>query len=1036
MISESIAAALKQRWAVLLLATLVAGLGVFSFTRMNIDAYPDISGVQVEITTSYPGRAAEEVEQQVTIPLEIALAGVPNKDVIRSRTIFGLSDVMVNFKPNVDDYWAREQVFQQMGSAGLPSDASASMASLSTAYGEIYRYQLCGGSPIQLRELNDWVVTPRLLRADGVAEVDNFGGLGKQYAIELDPGKMLKYGVSLQDVMQAVQGNNSNGGGSLLERGSTSIVIRALGSIRDYRQLADVFIKNSDGTSVFVRDVGQVAIDHLEQTGIFSINDDKDSVEGIVVMRRGANPSETLGNVEAAVTGLNAGGLPKGVRINNFYNRRVLINETLRTVFRNTAEGIGLVLLVLFLFVGNPQVAFIVALTIPGALLFALVLMKLTGIPISLLSIGSIDFGVIVDGSIIVCENIFRHLSLEQGVGRPKGLVPTILTAARQVQKPMIFSMVIVIVSYLPLLSLQYIEGLLFRPMAITLCFALFGALLIALYLVPVLASFFFKERAIIRENPLFERLKQGYEKILPSLLKHARLVVLGAALLLVGVLTLLLPRLGTEFLPYMDEGGFWLRANFPEGISLAENAYYGGQIRKMILGFKEVTVCTTQSGRNDMGNDPFPVDRSEYDIILKPRGQWTDYRDKLALEAAIRAKLESEFPTVHFNLTQPIIDSVTEDTNGTSADLAVEVVGPDLIRLRALADRAVDLLKAVPGAVNVNIEQEGPSPQLQIRIDKARLAHYGLQISDVNNVVNTAVGGLPVSRLWEGERAFDIKVKYAPPFVDTPEKIARLPVFNGNGEAIPLAQVADIRLVDGQTMIAREDGQRRLTVRLDIRGRSQGDFVAEAKKHFAASIALPVGYSVEWMGMFENLTRARKHFMVLIPLTVAVIFGLLFLTFGSPWRAGLVLAAIPFAMVGSTLALYVRGMHFSVSAGVGLTSLFGVAAMHGVLMVSYIHQLREEGLELDQAILQGAALRFRPVLMTALVAILGLIPASLATGVGSDVQRPIATVVVWGLFSSAFLTLFVIPALYKLVEGRAGNRVEPKVVAGTSGDF
>jgi cobalt-zinc-cadmium resistance protein CzcA len=1035
MIRESVVGALKYRWAVLCLAVLLGGLGIYCFTQMNIDAYPDISGVQVEIITTYPGRAAEEVEQQVTIPLEIALAGVPNKDVIRSRTIFGLSDVMVNFKPDVDDYWAREQVFQQMGSAGLPTGASASMASLSTAYGEIYRYQLSGDTPIKLRELNDWVVTPRLLRADGVAEVDNFGGLGKQYAIELDPGKMLKYGVSLQDVMQAVQANNSNGGGSMLQRGSTSIVVRALGSIKDYRQLADVFVKNSYGTKVFVRDVGRVAIDHLEQTGIFSINDEKDSVEGIVVMRRGANPSETLDNIEAGVAELNGGGLPKGVVIKNFYNRRTLIHETLHTVFRNTAEGILLVVLVLFLFVGNPRVAAIVALTIPGALLFALTLMKLTGIPISLLSIGSIDFGVIVDGSIIVCENIVRHLSMR--TDKKADLNGVILSAAQQVQKPMIFSMVIVILAYLPLLSLKYIEGLLFRPMAITLCFALLGALLIALYLVPILASFLFTDgSADMRESRLFERMKGGYERLLPALVRHARWVVLGAALLLVGVLALLLPRLGTEFLPYMDEGGFWLRANFPEGISLAENAYYDGQIRDMVRGFKEVTYCTTQSGRNDMGNDPFPVDRSEYDIILKPRAQWTDYHDKLALEAAIRRKLESNFPTVHFNLTQPIIDSVTEDTNGTSADLAVELVGTDMVRIRGLAERAVDLLKSVPGSVNVNIEQEGPGPQLQIRIDKAKLAHYGLAIDDVNNVVNTAVGGLPVSQLWEGERVFDIKVKYAPAFVDTPEKIGRLPVFNGSGEPIPLAQVADIRIVDGQTMIAREDGKRRVTVRLDIRGRSQGDFVAEAKRRFADEIQLPPGYSVEWMGMFENLTRARKHFAVLIPLTVAIIFALLFVTFGSPWRAGLVLAAVPFAMVGSTVALYVRGMHFSVSAGVGLTSLFGVATMHGVLMVSYIHELREEGLGLDEAILKGAALRFRPVLMTALVAILGLIPASLATDVGSDVQRPIATVVVWGLFSSAFLTLVVIPALYRLVEGRFGAVVAAKEAQGKPEDF
>ena len=1019
MIHASVIAALKNRWGVVLVAILLAGIGIYCFTQMNIDAYPDISSVQVELVTTYPGFGAEDVERQVTIPLELALAGVPHKQVIRSRTIFGLSDVMVTFDADVDDYWARAQVFQMMGGASLPPGVTPQMAPLDTAYGEIYRYQLTGDTPIKLRELNDWVCTPRLMRAGGVAEVDNFGGLGKQYVVNLDPNKMLKYGVALNDVTTAIQANNSNGGGSMLQRGSTAIVIRALGNIMDYHDMANIFIKNSNGTNVFVRDVGEVAIDHLEQTGIFGINDDADSVEGIVVMRRGANPSDTLKNIEEAVEEINGTLLPKNVHINNFYNRRNLINTTLTTVFRNTAEGIALVILVLFLFLGNPRIALIVAITIPGALLFALILMKLTGIPISLLSIGSIDFGIIVDGAIIVTENIVRHLDMHKGDKDKE-----ILEASEQVQKPMIFSMIIVIMAYLPLLSLQYIEGLLFRPMAITLCFALLGALLIALYLVPVLASFFL-ERETIKHHSLFDGVSEAYGKILPKIIKNARTVVWAAVGLFLLVMILIFPKLGIEFLPYMDEGGFWLRGNFPEGISLKENHEYANQIRSLVRTFKEVSYCTSQTGRNDNGTDPFPTDRNEFDIVLKPRDQWVDYHNKLDLEAAIRTKLQGEFPTAHFNLTQPIIDSVTEDTNGTSADLAVELVGKDLVKLRELGDQTVDMLKKIPGAVNVNIEQEGPQPELQIRIDKAKLAHYGLAIADVNNVINTAVGGTPVGQLWEGERAFSIKTKYAPAFINTPEKMGRLPIFNGSGEPIPLAQVANVKVVDGQTQIAREDGKRRQTVRLDIRGMAQGDFVAEAKKQFAKDIILPDGYSVEWMGLFENLERAAKHFELLIPLTIGIIFAILFLTFGSPWRAGLVLLAIPFAMVGSTIALYMRGMHLSVSAGVGLTSLFGVAAMHGVLMVSYISQLREDGLSLDAAILKGATLRLRPVLMTAMVAMIGLIPASLATDVGSDVQRPIATVVVWGLFSSAILTLFVMPALYKIIEAKDPVKVK-----------
>jgi cobalt-zinc-cadmium resistance protein CzcA len=1025
MFDKSVAAAIKNRWLVLFFAVLLGGLGVYSYTRMNIDAYPDISGVQVQITTAYSGRAAEEVEQQITVPLENTFASIPHHEVIRSRTIFGLSLVQVIFEPGVDDYWAREVVFQKIGDANLPPDAQASMAPLDTAYGEIYRYELLGDQvhgPLELRELNDWVITPRLLKANGVAEVENFGGLGKQYSVQLDPAKLLQYGVKLQDLEAAIKANNSSGGGSLLERGSTSLVIRGLGRVKDFHELENVFVKNSSGTQVFVRDLGQVVVDHLPQTGIFGKDDHGNSVEGIVVMRRGENPSETLKNIQNAVADLNDKILPKGVHIAPFYDRTSMIDETLHTVFHNTALGILLVVLTLFIFLGNPKIAFIVALTIPGSLLFALILMKLTDIPISLLSVGAIDFGIIVDGAIIVSENIIRHLSEREKDG--KSLSEVILEASHQVQKPMLFSMLIVIVAYFPLLSLQYIEGLLFRPMAITLCFALLGALLIALFLVPVLSTFLFKETVTVKENNVFDRLTVKYRAFLPVVLRHRKSIIASCGAVLVGVLFVILPRLGMEFLPYMDEGVFWIRANFPEGISLKENARYADELRKVLHEFPEVSFATTQTGRNDAGTDPFPTDRIEMMIGLKDRSEWKTFHKKLDLEAAIQRRLAEQFPTTRFNLTQPIIDSVTEDTNGTSADLAVELVGTDLDILRDQAEKTAELLKKIPGNVNVAIEQEGPQPQLLIKIDKAKLAHYQLAVDTVNDVIDTSVGGLPISQVYEGERRFDILAKYGPQFVSTPEEIGVLPVFNDQGEAIPLAQIANISVNDGQTLIAREGGKRRVTVRCDIRGRAQGDFAAEAKDRFAKEIHLPDGYSVEWMGMFENLDRARKHFGFLIPVTIGIIFILLFVGFGSFKEASVVLLTVPFSMIGSLLALWIRGMHLSVSAGVGLTSLFGVAVMHGVIMVSYIQHLRKEGMVTENAIIQGASLRLRPILMTASVAILGLFPASMATGIGSDVQRPIATVIVWGLFSSALLTLFVLPALYRWImpEGNAVN--------------
>jgi heavy metal efflux system protein len=565
MFDKSVAAAIKNRWLVLFFAILLGGLGVYSYSRMNIDAYPDISGVQVQITTTYSGRAAEEVEQQITVPLENTFASIPHHEVIRSRTIFGLSLVQVIFEPGVDDYWAREVVFQKIGDANLPPDAQASMAPLDTAYGEIYRYELLGDAthgPLELRELNDWVITPRLLKANGVAEVENFGGLGKQYSVQLDPAKLLQYGVKLQDLEAAIKANNSSGGGSLLERGSTSLVIRGLGRVKDYRELENVFVKNSSGTQVFIRDLGKVVVDHLPQTGIFGKDGAGNSVEGIVVMRRGENPSETLKNIQEAVKNLNETLLPKGVHIAPFYDRTSMIDETLHTVFHNTALGILLVVLTLFIFLGNPKIAFIVALTIPGSLLFALILMKLTDIPISLLSVGAIDFGIIVDGAIIVSENIIRHLHERAEREKDgKSLHDVILEASHQVQKPMLFSMLIVIVAYFPLLSLQYIEGLLFRPMAITLCFALLGALLIALYLVPVLSTFLFKEKVVAQENNIFDRLTTRYQAFLPVVLRHRKGIIATSGAVLAGVLIVILPRLGMEFLPYMDEGVFWIRA-------------------------------------------------------------------------------------------------------------------------------------------------------------------------------------------------------------------------------------------------------------------------------------------------------------------------------------------------------------------------------------------------------------------------------------------------------------------------------------------
>jgi cobalt-zinc-cadmium resistance protein CzcA len=1020
MIPALIRAALRHRWLVLAAAVFLAGLGVWAFQRQQIDAYPDISGQMVQVITTYPGRAPEDVERRVTIPIEIAMRNVPKVEVIRSRTIFGLSIVQVLFEEGTENYWARQRVQEKLDDIPLPDGVKPDLGPLATAYGEIYRYELVSDGThdlMELRTLNDWVVIPRLLRCPGVADVSNFGGYAKQYTITFLPAQLERYDLALGDVIDAIKSNNASAGGSVVSRGSMSFVIRGKGSLQDEAEIGSVFIKSVAGTPVYLRDVASVGLDYPTPSGIFSKDWTDDSVEGIVLLRRGENPSEALEKVKAAVAELNGGALPEGVRIKPFYDRTFLVESTLHTVAHSVLLGITLVVLVLLLFLGRPSMALLVALTIPFSLLVALALMYFTGIPIGLLSVGAIDFGIIVDGAVIMAENIAHRLGSASRERSRQSIARTVLAAALEVERPVFFSVLMIIGAYLPLLSLPSIEGLLFRPMALTLVFALLGSLFFALLVVPVLATFLFRRGYREWENPLLRWFRPLYSAILRGLLGARWLVVTAVAVLLAIVFVQVLPRLGTEFLPYMDEGVIWVRANFPEGTSLQQTARFGKRIRALVLEeFPDAHFIAVQSGRNDSGTDPFPPSRMEMMIGPKPREEWKQFHTKQELVAALGARLREEFPTTRFNFTQPIIDSVTEDTNGTSANLAVEFSGPDSDVLLRLARQTVELLRQVPGAVDVNIEQEGPQPQLVITPDRALCARYNVRIEDVNRLINVALGGEPVGTLYEGEKRFDIVAKFDRGYLSSPQAVGRLPVHTSDGTPVPLSQVATITVVDGQTLIARENSRRRLTVRCDIVGRDQGGFVAEARQRFEEAVQVPAGYNVEWLGMYANLARARQHFLILIPVTIAVIYGLLWVTFGSQRAALLVLLAVPFACIGGVLALYVRGMHLNMSSAVGFTALFGVAIMDAVLMVRWITTLRVQGMGLEGAIVQGALERLRPILMTSIVAIFGLLPASLATGLGSDVQRPLATVIVWGLFSSTTLTLFVVPVFYRIL--------------------
>ncbi len=1029
MIGRLIAEAIRRRWLVLVGVLVVCMLGVLALFRLPVDAYPDIAGQTVWVITSYPGRAPEEVERRVTVPVEIAMRNVPKVETVRSQTIFGLSLVQLLFEEGTETYWARQRVQERLSGVELPDGASTDLAPVTSPCGEILRYELVSDGSADLMDLrtaNEWIAIPRLLRVPGVADVSNFGGLAKQYAVTFRPAELERYGLTLDDLVDAIETNNTAAGGSVLERGSMSLVIRGGGLLENVEQLGSIFIKTVGGSPVYLKQVATIGPAAMARSGIYSKDGSDESVEGIVLLRRGENPSQVLGAVKTAIGQLNQVELPKGMRIVPFYDRQNLVDGTLHTVAHSVALGITLVVLILLLFLGRPAMAVLVATTIPFSLLVALVLMHLTDIPIGLLSVGAIDFGIIVDGAVIVGENIARRLAeaTRNGGFTGKDRVPpaqVILQAAREVERPIMYSMIMVIVAYLPLLALTSIEGLLFRPMALTMVYALGGALLFALFVVPVLATVLFRRGYQEPDGRLASGMRSAYASTLRTLLRHRWVVVVSVLCVLTAVALRIVPRLGVEFLPYLDEGPVWVKANFPEGTSLQQTAQFGKRIREVVLAHPEVDFISAQVGRTEAWTEPFPSSRIEMMIGLKPQGEWKRHWTKQELVEALGEELRREYPTTRFVFTQPIIDMVTQDTNGTSANLAVQFSGSDSEVLLSLARRAVTLLRSIPGARDVNIEQEGPQAQLHIFPDRQLCARHGVRIEDVRRFIDVALGSVPIGTMHEGDQRFDITVRLDREMVDSPQAIGRLRLHNAEGRSVALSQVAKIEISDGQTLIARESGQRIITARCDIVGRDSAGFVEEARRRFQSEMgaSMPPGYRVAWLGMFENLERAYEHFRLLIPVTVGLLFLLLWAAFGSLRGAFLVIASIPFACVGGILALYARGMHMNVSTGVGLAALFGIAMMDGVLMVRGIHAMRQRGVVLEEAIIQGALRRFRPILITAAVAVFGLLPASLAVGIGSDVQRPLATVVVWGLFTSTIVTLFIVPVGYRVLSPR-----------------
>lgn len=1024
MIAQLLRFALYNRFITVAIGLVLIGLGVYSFRLLKLEAYPDISDTQVVVITVFPGHAAEEMEQQVTVPIERALNSVPQVIARRSRTIFGLSVVELTFEYGTNDYFARQVVSEKLKDANLPDGASPSLGPLSTPIGELYRYSLEAPKEydeIQLRELQDWVIAPRILQVPGVADVVPFGGLTKQYQIEIDPLALEKYNLTINRVAAAVNANNKNAGGALLDNKHQSLVVRGVGLIKTVDDVENIVLAANNGVPVLVRDVGQVKIGAALQTGLFGLNGKLGGVEGIILMRRGENPSDVLDGVSKAIDNLNDIRLPKGVKIAPIYDRRDLVANTLNTVSRTLLEGLVIVLVVLFLFLGSFRAALLTAITIPLSLLFAFICMELAGIPANLLSLGALDFGIIVDGTLIMVEHIVHHLSSSRD--SEDGVLEKVRDAAFEVERPIFFSLLILISAYLPLFTLERVERRLFTPMAFTVCAALFGSMLITLTVIPVLATYMFKKGTKHWENPVLAWVYRRYEGVLTLVLPRSPYVVLASFAVVAGAFALA-ATLGSEFLPQLDEGVIWIRANLPPGTALAKSADIANDMSGLIRQSEEVRNVASQTGRNDSGTDPFGPNRNELLLTLKPYDQWTAGKGKSQLVEELNDRLKKNIPGATFNFTQPIIDTVTESVTGSSADLAVILTGSDLTTLRDMAAQTLDSIRTVPGSADSAIEQEGDQAQVQILVKRPQVARYGINVEDVQQLIELAVGGKAITSVFEGERRFDITARYKQAARTDLADLGNILVHTADGGRIPLSQLAEIRVVNGASIIARRENERQITVRTNIRGRDQGGFVKDAQAKFAKAVRLPSGYTVDWGGQFENLERARKRLTVVLPMTIALIFALLFFAFGSQQYAFLVLMNVPFSLVGGILFLWMRGINLSVSAAVGFISLFGVAVMSGVLMVAEINRRRtQEGADLKSAVLQGSVAQVRPVLMMIVVALLGMVPAARASGIGSDVQRPLATVVVGGLLSTLFLTLIALPSMYYLVERRRERR-------------
>jgi heavy metal efflux system protein len=1015
MIDRFVALCFQKRLLVGMMAVFFCVYGVYAWTQLPIEVYPLFSDVYVQVTTDAPGLAAEEVEQQITVPLERALNGVPGLAKMRSNSTFGLSIINMRFRDGYEDYWVRQRVTERISDVTLPSGTSTSLIPMTAPEGEIFRYTVESDTKnlMELSEIHTWIIIPALQQVPGVANADNFGGFTKEFRLDLDATELLRYGVSLNDVTDSITNNTANAGGGRVTRGEQSYVVRGVGLVRNLDNLGNIVVTSRGTMPILVRDLGTLAYTHQERQGILGKNENPDTIEGIIQMLKYQNASQVIKDLHAKLDELKPQLDAMDVHIVPYIDRGDLVQATISKVAHTVLEGVGLVCIVLIMFLGSPRSALVVAVTIPFAMVMAFILMNVTKMSASMLSLGAIDFGVIVDGAIVVTENILRRREQKP----TEELTPEdVRTATAQVARPIFFATLIIITAYFPLFALERGEARLFTPMAYTVGYALFGAMLCTLALIPSLAYVALRKPRPTWHNPPLEWLTRVYRDMLGKLVDRPKVAaaIVASAFVAVGIIG---PKVGREYLPELDEGALWLQVQMPTGLSLDAAIEMANQLRRAVLEFPEVSYMVTQLGRSDEGLDPWTPSHIEAPIGLTPYDTWPAGETKKDFVKKLNDRL-LQMPGYSVGISQPISDMVNDLEGGAHSPLVIKIIGDDFNELRRIGTDIVDELRSIRGTANASIFQEPPIPQIVIDVDRAATARYGINVSDVTNLIQIGIGGAAVTQVYVGDRTYNVTVRFPTHARNNLDALGALTLTAPGGAQVPMAQLASIKLGTGESTITREMNHRNLTVRIDLADRDLVSYLAEVQTRLARVLKYDgTKYRIAYEGQFENQQRAQARLVLILGLVIGLMTILLFAEFGRLRQALLILGAVPLATLGGLIALLVTGETLNVASAVGFIALFGVAVQNGIIMVSNLNRVRETGIALRDAVMIGALERFRPVLMTATVATIGMMPAALATGVGSDVQRGLATVVVGGLMLSTLLTLFILPTFYYSLE-------------------